>query len=84
MFGFLGFLLILFILIVPYGFSIISNLLRALFGLGKRNVNAYNQSQTSNSERESSTSSQKRTHSSGQRKKIFDEDEGGGMWTMRR
>lgn len=36
MFGFLGFLLIIFLLIVLIGFTILGNILRVLFGIGKR------------------------------------------------
>lgn len=91
MFGFLGFLLILFLLILFIGFSILGNILRVLFGFGKRNTyqnrtytrqgeNTYNQNQT-NDENEnfaenSSSSSHKHSHSSRDRKKIFDDDEG--------
>lgn len=92
MFGFLGFLLVLFLLIVFIGFAILGNILRVLFGIGKRTPNyqnrtythqkqnTYTQNQT-NDENEnfaetSSSSSHKRSHSSGDRKKIFDDDEG--------
>lgn len=77
MFGFLGFLLILFLLIIFIGFSILGSILRTLFGLGKRNPTRtytdYGQRQE-----ESTTSSQKtsRVSSSEHKKKIFDDDEG--------
>ena len=35
MFGFLGFLLIIFLLIIFIGFTILGNILRVLFGIGK-------------------------------------------------
>lgn len=89
MFGFLGFLLILFLLIVFIGFSILGNILRVLFGFGKRNTNrtfTYTNQKTdhtsdnlSNDDTESyseSSSSQKHHQSSGKKKKIFDDDEG--------
>lgn len=92
MFGFLGFLLILFLLIVFIGFSILGNILRVLFGFGKRNTNNQNRTFTytnqktdhtsdnqSNDDTESyseSSSSQKHHQSSGKKKKIFDDDEG--------
>ena len=89
MFGFLGFLLIIFPLIVFIGFTILGNILRVLFGIGKRppyqnrtsthqKQNTYTQNQA-NDENENfaeSSSSNRRSHSSGNRKKIFDEDEG--------
>ncbi len=57
MFGFLGFLLIIFLLIVFIGFTILGNILRVLFGIGKRppikiehpptrNKNTYTRNQT--------------------------------------
>ena len=87
MFGFLGFLLIIFLLIVFIGFTILGNILRVLFGIGKHppyqnrtstHQNTYTQNQA-NDENENfaeSSSSNRRSHSSGNRKKIFDEDEG--------
>ena len=82
MFGFLGFLLIIFLLIVFIGFTILGNILRVLFGIGKRppyqNRTSTHQNQA-NDENENfaeSSSSNRRSHSSGNRKKIFDEDEG--------
>ena len=57
MFGFLGFLLIIFLLIVFIGFTILGNILRVLFGIGKhppyqnrtsthQKQNTYTQTQT--------------------------------------
>lgn len=46
MFGFLGFLLILFLLIVFIGFSILGNILRMLFGFGKRSTDNQNRTFT--------------------------------------
>ena len=83
MFGFLGFLLIIFLLIVFIGFTILGNILRVLFGIGKHpptriehlppKQNTYAQTQT-NDENEnfaefSSSSSNRHSHSSGNRKK---------------
>lgn len=42
MFGFLGFLLIIFLLIVFIGFTILGNILRVLFGIGKRPLSKSN------------------------------------------
>ena len=78
-----------FLLIVFIGFTILGNILRVLFGIGKRppyqnrtsthqKQNTYTQNQA-NDENENfaeSSSSNRRSHSSGNRKKIFDEDEG--------
>ena len=82
MFGFLGFLLIIFLLIVFIGFTILGNILRVLFGIGKhppyqnrtsthQKQNTYTQTQT-NDENENFAE----FSSSGNRKKIFDDDEG--------
>ena len=73
------------------GFTILGNILRVLFGIGKhppyqnrtsthQKQNTYTQTQT-NDENEnfaefSSSSSNRHSHSSGNRKKIFDDDEG--------
>ena len=57
MFGFLGFLLIIFLLIIFIGFTILGNILRVLFGIGKhppyqnrtsthQKQNTYTQTQT--------------------------------------
>ena len=42
MFGFLGFILIFILLIILIGVTLITNLLRTLFGLGKRAPKPYN------------------------------------------
>lgn len=90
MFGFLGFILILFLLIIFIGFSILGNILRVLFGSGKRNTNYQNrtsythQGQTNHTQTddhtenysETSSSSQKTHRASGNKKKIFDDEEG--------
>lgn len=92
MFGFLGFLLILFLLIVFIGFAILGNILRVLFGFGKRNTHyqnrtythqepkTYTQNQTSDEDESfaetSSSSSHKRSRPFGNKRKIFDDDEG--------
>ena len=73
MFGFLGFLLIIFLLIVFIGFTILGNILRVLFGIGKRPPYQANDENENFAE---SSSSNRRSHSSGNRKKIFDDDEG--------
>ena len=90
MFGFLSFLLVLFLLIIFIGFTILCSILR-LFGMGKftfnyqRNTstnpkqNTYTQNQTNDKHENienSSSSSNRPSHSSGSRKKIFDDDEG--------
>lgn len=95
MFGFFGFLLVLFLLILFIGFAILGNIMRVLFGLGRRNTtnqqnrtythqsqNTYQQSnQTDNGTEDyaetSSSASEKHSRSSaGQKRKIFDDEDG--------
>ncbi|MDO4179977.1 MAG: DUF4834 family protein [Bacteroidales bacterium] len=78
MFGFLGFLLILFLLIVFIGLSIVGSILRMLFGFGKRNSPYKQQTQTNETRdyTETYSSSQTRTSSPKNRRKIFGDDEG--------
>lgn len=90
MFGFLGFLLILFLLIIIIGFTIVGNVLRLIFGFGRRSGTAQNRTYTnqrqktynasddttSSESHHSSSSSQTHSNASGNKKKIFDEDEG--------
>lgn len=86
MFGFLGFLLFLFLLILVIGFSIIGNVLRLFFGIGKQGSNYQNRTYTKQ-ENETDTKNENNNHSSSQhyshrsssksnRRKIFDDDEG--------
>lgn len=70
MFGFLGFILIFILLIILIGLTLITNLLRTLFGLGKRAPKPYN-AQSAN---DASMANNSSTTTS--KKKIFDDDEG--------
>ena len=83
MFGFLGFLLILFLLIIFIGFSILGNILRVLFGWGKRPPTYRSQPHTGQKTKTYGPSSanedeEPAAHSTSSRhkKKIFDKDEG--------
>lgn len=78
MFGFLGFLLILFLLIIFIGFSILGSILRMLFGFGRRNSPYKQQTQTDETREytETYSSSQSRPSSPKNKKKIFGDDEG--------
>ena len=73
MFGFLGFILLFILFIVLIGLALISNVLRFIFGLGKRTPKrSYGQeSHQANHTHTSTTSS-----SAPQKKKIFDDNEG--------
>ena len=70
MFGFLGFILIFILLIILIGLTLIANLLRTLFGLGKQAPKPYN-AQSAN---DASMANNSSTTTS--KKKIFDDDEG--------
>ena len=71
MFGFLGFILIFILLIVFVVIALLGNLVRAIFGLGKRTPKPF-QSETHQTSQQQTTSSS----SSSTKKKIFAEDEG--------
>lgn len=72
-----GLFFIIIIIILVLGLSVISNIIRAIFGIGKRRPNNSNQSQTY-----SNTSSQRTTQEPEtevkvkKRKKFFDKSEG--------
>lgn len=68
MFGFLGFLLILFLLILLIGFSILGSILRLFFRLGRRGKDGERTCANPDTPRSSSPDSRKQ--------KIFDKDEG--------
>lgn len=85
MFGFLGFLLIIFLLIVFIGFTILGNILRVLFGIGKHPPTRIEHLPTKNKihiprlkrmtrmktfAEFSSSSSNRHSHSSGNRKNL--------------
>lgn len=87
MFGFLGFLLIIFLLIVFIGFTILGNILRVLFGIGNKRSNyqshTYTNHENFNRQQDANdsyaeTDSASNTHhkSKGNKKKIFGDDEG--------
>jgi len=87
MFGFLSFLLILFLLIIFIGFSILGNIMRVLFGGGSKRSNyqshTYTNHENFNRQQDANdiyaeTDSASNTHhkSKGNKKKIFGDDEG--------
>lgn len=75
MLSFLGFVFFFVLIIIFFGLTIISGVLRALFGFGKRTST---RSTSSNSEANDSTYSNKKRNEqdSPKRKKLFDDDEG--------
>ena len=70
MFGFLGFILIFILLIVFVVIALLGNLVRAIFGFGKRTPKSF-QGETQQTNQQQATSSSNST-----KKKIFAEDEG--------
>jgi len=78
MFGFLGFILFFILVIVLLVFALLGNLVRAIFGLGRRAPkHYYGETNTSSQEGQSYSSNQSHQASSTiSKKKIFTEDEG--------
>ena len=75
-FGFLGFILILIIFIVLIVIAFLGNIVRSIFGWGRRAPKHYYGEKTSTSETESTHTSTQSTSSSNGKKKIFSDDEG--------
>ncbi|MBQ7350591.1 MAG: DUF4834 family protein [Bacteroides sp.] len=76
MFGFLGFILIFILFIVLLGIALLGNIIRTLFGLGKRAPkHFYGDKNTSSANSQESASTQS-TYTSTEKKKIFAKDEG--------
>lgn len=78
MFGFLGFILIFILFIVLIIVALLGNLVRAIFGLGRRAPKNYYGDKTSSQTGQSysSTTSSQTTTSTNGKKKIFTKDEG--------
>ena len=78
MFGFLGFILIFILFIVLLVFALLGNLVRTIFGLGRRAPkHYYSETNTSSQTGQSYSSTQSnQTSSTNGKKKIFTEDEG--------
>ena len=79
MFGFIGFILIIILFIVLIVFALLGNIIRAIFGLGRRTTKQFYGNKTTSNDAESSYSSTQSAQTSapsGNRKKIFTEDEG--------
>ena len=68
----LGFLFFIIVGVFILGFSIIGNILRAIFGLGKRTTTSSSSQQTNSSQQ----SRKQKVSDPVQRKKLFDKDEG--------
>lgn len=82
MFSLLGYLFILIFIILIFGLSIISRILRTLFGFGRRTRSTFNSSSNDDSgsrsytHHNSSTSNDDDRSNAPKRKKIFEENEG--------
>lgn len=78
LFAFLGFIVILVILIVFIALTFLGNILRSIFGLGKRTPKHFYGEKTNTTSETGSdqTYSQSTSTPSGNKKKIFTEDEG--------
>lgn len=76
--GILGFALIFVLIIVIFIFALLSNLIRSIFGIGKRTPQQYQDNKTSSTQTNNNYSSSHNasTTSSNGKKKIFSEDEG--------
>lgn len=68
----LGILFFIIVAVFILGFSIIGNILRAIFGLGKRTTTSSSSGQTNRT----SQSKKEKMSDPVQRKKLFDKDEG--------
>lgn len=77
-FGFLGFILILIIFIVFIILAFLGNIVRSIFGLGKRAPKHFYGEKTSSTYTENhySTTQNMTSTSSNEKKKIFSDDEG--------
>lgn len=77
-FGFLGFILILIIFIVLIVIAFLGNIVRSIFGWGKRTPKHFYDERTSSNNTESNHTSAQSTSpsSSNGKKKIFGDDEG--------
>jgi len=73
MFSFLGFIFFFVLIIIVFGLTIISGVLRALFGFGKRNSTRSN---SGNSTDSASQNKKRSAQNTPKRKKVFEEDEG--------
>ena len=76
MFGIFGFILILILFILLIGFALIGNLIRFIFGMGRRAPKHY-YGQTNHDNQTGNTYSSTTSSNNGTpKKKIFDDDEG--------
>lgn len=77
MITFLGFIFFFVLIIIVFGLTIINNVLRALFGLGKRNDSSARSTSSNNRSNQSTYKNQNgNAQDTPKRKKLFDDDEG--------
>lgn len=75
MFGFIGFILIFILIIVLFFITLLGNLVRTIFGLGRRSPKHFYEDKTSSTHNNNYTSTQDTRQATG-KKKIFSDDEG--------
>ncbi len=76
MFGFLGFILLFIFIIIIVALALVGNIVRFIFGLGRRTPKQYNHRQTSTNDYTSQQQTTDTGSSTTGKKKIFGEDEG--------
>lgn len=76
MFGFLGFILIFILLIVLIGITFVGNIIRMIFGLGRRAPKRYSDASGQNTSSTDYSQASTASSSSSGKRKIFADDEG--------
>lgn len=76
MFGIIGFILILILVIVLIALTLVSNLIRFIFGWGRRTPKPHYEPNSHNSQSGNTYSSTISSRDSKQKKKVFDDSEG--------
>lgn len=76
MFGFLGFILLFFFLIIIIVLALVGNIVRMIFGFGKRTPKQYNTHQGTTNDTSSRQTAADNNNPPVGKKKIFGEDEG--------
>jgi len=76
MLSFLGFVFFFVLIIIFFGLTILSGILRALFGFGRRNSSSTRSSSTNNEGNYTNENKRGNARNTPKRKKVFDDDEG--------
>lgn len=75
MLSFLGFIFFFVLIIIFFGLTILSGILRALFGFGRRNSSSA-RSSSANEGKHTRENKKRNARNTPKRKKVFDDDEG--------